>query len=125
MKVEADNDRVDHAPRLYGISVDSTPEIPYIPIMKSKHAFDWDDTKAASNLGKHGVPFAFATRVFLDSAMIDFDASQPGDGEVRRKAVGMIEGMLFTVVYTQRNGLTRIISARRCNAKEEKHYGPV
>jgi uncharacterized protein len=63
--------------------------------------------------------------VFLDAAVIDFDASQPGDGEVRCKAVGMIEGLLFTVVYAQRDGVTRIISARRCNAKEQKRYGPV
>jgi len=37
----------------------------------------------------------------------------------------VIEGVLFTVVYTERDGATRIISARRCNAKEEKSYGPV
>jgi uncharacterized DUF497 family protein len=30
-------------------------------------AFEWDDAKAASNLAKHGVPFAFAARVFLRS----------------------------------------------------------
>lgn len=40
-------------------------------------------------------------------------------------AVGMVEGVLFTVVYTPRGGLTRIISARRCNAKEGKQYGPI
>ncbi len=91
--------------------------------MSLYHAFDWDDAKAASNLAKHGVPFAYASRVFLDSAKIDFDTSKPGDGETRRKAVGMIEGLLFTVVYTERDGLVRIISARRCNAKEEKRYG--
>jgi uncharacterized DUF497 family protein len=27
-------------------------------------AFEWDDAKAQSNLAKHGVPFAYATRVF-------------------------------------------------------------
>ena len=93
--------------------------------MVSDHAFDWDDAKAASNLVKHSVPFSYAARVFLDAAMIEFDASQSGDGESRRKAVGMIEGLLFSVVYTQRDGLTRIISDRRSNAKERKRYGPV
>jgi uncharacterized DUF497 family protein len=52
-------------------------------------------------------------------------SSTSGDGEVRRKVVGMIEERLFTVVYTERDGVTRIISARRCNAKEGKLYGPV
>lgn len=93
--------------------------------MALEREFDWDDAKAASNAAKHGVPFPYATRIFLDAKIIDFDASQPGDGEVRRKAVGMIEGRLFTVVYTERDAITRIISARRCNAKEGRLYGPV
>ena len=88
-------------------------------------AFEWDDAKAQSNLAKHGVPFAYATRVFLDAGILDFDASRPGDGEPRRKAVGEIEGRLFTVVYTARDGRIRIISARRCNLTEERRYGPL
>lgn len=87
--------------------------------------FEWDDAKADSNVAKHGVSFAYAARVFLDPGVVDFDASQPHDGEVRRKAVGMVEGRVFTVVYTTRDGVTRIISARRCNAKEGKSYGTV
>jgi len=86
--------------------------------MTSDREFDSDDTKAASNLAKHGVPFPYATRVFLDAGAIDFDASSPEDNEIRRKVVGMIEGRLFTVVYAKRFGVTRIISARRCNNKE-------
>jgi uncharacterized DUF497 family protein len=90
--------------------------------MTGGRAFEWDDAKAESNLTKHGVPFAYATRVFLDAAMIDIDASREGDGEARRKAVGMIEGRVFTVVYSERAGSIRIISARRCNAKEARVY---
>ncbi len=88
-------------------------------------AFDWDDTKAASNLAKHGVPFDYAARVFLDAAVVDFDASRAADGEARRKAVGRIEGRIFTVVYAQRGDTIRIISARRANAVERKVYGQV
>ena len=87
--------------------------------------FEWDDAKAQSNLAKHGVPFAYAARVFLDAGLIDFDASRPGDGEPRRKAVGAIEGRLFTVVYTSRGERIRMISARRCNLTEERRYGPL
>ncbi|WP_371130478.1 BrnT family toxin [Phenylobacterium sp.] len=57
--------------------------------------------------------------------MVDFDASKPEDGEVRRKAVGVIEGRLFALVYAERDGVIRIISARRCNAAEARRYGPV
>lgn len=90
--------------------------------MAGKRAFAWDEVKAASNLSKHNVPFAYATRVFLDPAMVDIDVSRDGDGEYRRKAVGMIEGRVFTVVYNERAGAIRIISARRCNAKEARTY---
>jgi uncharacterized DUF497 family protein len=87
--------------------------------------FEWDEAKAASNLVKHGVPLAYATRVFLDAAVIDLDASRLGDAEFRRKAIGVIEGRVYTVVYTERSSVIRIISARRCNAKEAKYYGQV
>lgn len=88
-------------------------------------AFEWDDAKAASNLAKHRVSFTFATRVFLDASLMDLDAFQPGDREVRRKAIGTIDGRIFTVVYTMRGDVIRIISARPCNTKEGKSYGSV
>lgn len=91
--------------------------------MSADREFEWDDAKALGNLAKHGVPFAYATRVFLDPAAIDFDASRPGDGEIRRKVVGVIDRRVFTVVYTEREGVIRIISARRSNAAEERQYG--
>ena len=93
--------------------------------MKARRDFEWDDAKAASNLAKHGVPFAYAARVFLDLEAIDIDASRPGDGEARRKVIGMIEGRIYSVVYTEREDCIRLISARRCNAKEERLYGPI
>lgn len=93
--------------------------------MTSRRDFDWDEAKALGNISKHAVPFPYAIRVFLDAAMVDFDASRTEDGEVRRKAVGMIEGRLFTLVYTEREGVVRVISARRSNGKEERQYGPV
>lgn len=93
--------------------------------MNSWRQFEWDEAKAQSNLAEHGVPFGYAARVFLDPDLVDFDASKPEDGEVRRKVVGMIEGRLFTVVYAPRGDVTRIISARRCNTAEARRYGPV
>jgi len=88
-------------------------------------AFEWDNAKAASNLAKHGVPFAFAARVFLDVGLVDFDASRAADREARRKAVGVIDGRIYTVVYAQRGGAARLISARRANITETRLYGKV
>lgn len=87
--------------------------------------FEWDDDKAASNVRKHGIRFEVATVVFLDPVQIDFDASRALDGEVRRKTVGVLEARLLTVVYTERAGVVRLISARRSNTKEVRFDGPV
>jgi uncharacterized DUF497 family protein len=84
--------------------------------------FEWDIWKAEGNLAKHGVRFEVATGVFRDPDLADFDASHVEDGEARRKAVGMIQGRLFTVVYTVRSGVTRIISARLSNTTEKRRY---
>jgi uncharacterized DUF497 family protein len=93
--------------------------------MEAERAFDWDEAKARSNLAKHGVPFPYAVRVFLDPNMVDFDARREGDMEARRKAVGLIEGKLYVVVYADREGLRRVISAQRTNATEQRAYGAI
>jgi uncharacterized DUF497 family protein len=85
--------------------------------------FDWDDAKAKANQAKHGVPFEYAASIFLDPDRMDFDASRPMDNEDRRKVVGVIEGQLFTVVYTLRDDVFRLISARRANGQETRRYG--
>lgn len=93
--------------------------------MEPRREFDWDASKARSNLAKHGISFPYAVRVFFDANMVDFDASREGDMEVRRKAVGLIDGKLYVVVYADREGLRRIISARRTNVTEQRAYGAV
>lgn len=75
--------------------------------MAARREFEWDDAKARANLAKHGVPFDYAARVFLDPGMVEFDASHEGDEEVRLKAVGLVEGKLFVVVFTDRRGVRR------------------
>jgi hypothetical protein len=46
--------------------------------MVGRREFEWDDAKARANLAKHGVPFDYAARAFLDPGMIEFDASREG-----------------------------------------------
>ncbi|HEX4367270.1 MAG TPA: BrnT family toxin [Rhodopila sp.] len=91
--------------------------------MSERRAFEWDDAKALNNLAKHKIEFEYGTNVFLDPRRVDLDASRTEDRETRRKIIGLIEGRLFTVVYTVRGRSTRIISARRSNAMESKMYG--
>ena len=87
--------------------------------------FEWDAVKAQSNLAKHRVSFESSVRVFLDPNVVDFDVSKPGDDEDRHKAVGRIEGRLFTLVYTLRGNVIRVISARRSNGSEVRRYDQI
>jgi uncharacterized protein len=91
--------------------------------MSSLADFEWDEEKAASNFAKHKISFESAITAFADPDALHLDATRQGDGENREKLVGMIEGRLFTVVFTLRDEVVRMISARRANKREEKSYG--
>ena len=84
--------------------------------------FEWDDAKAASNYAKHGVSFARARLVFSDPfGMGEYD-DRSDYGEERFTRIGMVEGTLFFVSYTERDDRIRIISARRATKHEQDHY---
>lgn len=85
--------------------------------------FEWDSAKDEANREKHSISFGEAIAVFGDPAAIVLDATRTSDTEIRLKAIGSIDGRLFVVVFTVRGSVTRIISARRANRKEERTYG--
>jgi uncharacterized DUF497 family protein len=84
--------------------------------------FEWNQAKAASNAEKHGVPFEYAVRVFLDPFRVDVQDLRRDYKEERRRVFGTIEEDLFLVVYTTRDTLIRIISARKANSRERRQY---
>ena len=84
--------------------------------------FEWDQTKAESNARRHRIAFDDAIRIFLDPDRIVIDVTREADGETRSKAIGRIGTRLFSVVFTMRSGVCRIISARRANSMEQRHY---
>ena len=43
-------------------------------------------------------------------------------GETRCRAFGILEGRLLVVVFTVRDGVLRIISARKANARERRSH---
>ncbi len=83
--------------------------------------FEWDDRKAARNVAKHGVPFEYAARVFLDPHRLESEDNRDY-GEQRWLTLGKIEGRLFAVAYTLRGQVRRLISARKANAREQRRY---
>ena len=84
--------------------------------------FQYDPTKAASNLKKHGVSFADAEGVFYDP--LAFHQLDPdSEDEERFVAVGMgSAGIVLVVVYTLRSVEIRLISARCATRHEVKSY---
>lgn len=84
--------------------------------------FEWDDHKAAQNVAKHGVPFEYAARVFLDPHRLDSEDTRRDYSEERRLVLGKIEGRLFVVAYTPRGKAVRLISARKANEREQRQY---
>jgi uncharacterized DUF497 family protein len=85
-------------------------------------SFEWDDAKAASNLTKHRVSFIAACDVFNDPLAFDTEARSTEYGEVRRRIVGLGNGIFLTVIYTERGDIIRIISARRSSRAERWEY---
>jgi len=84
--------------------------------------FCWDDSKAASNLEKHGVSFELATYVFDDQMRFE-RADAFAEGEYRSIVIGTVNGKLLSVVYAApEDNLYRIISARFATPSERDDY---
>ena len=83
--------------------------------------YEYHDGNSEWTLQERGSDFDFAARVF-DGEFIEYEDARKDYGEKRYIAIGPIEGTLFAVVYTWRDGRRRLISARRANRKERDAY---
>lgn len=82
----------------------------------------WDPFKAAANERKHGVRFGDAASVLYDPLAVKLAEYDHG-GEERLVVLGADNfGRLLVVVYTHREDVRRIISARRATRRERQHY---
>ena len=84
--------------------------------------FEWDETKARSNLEKHGVSFFTAAATFRNERLETID-DREDYGEVRWIALGRAGTEVYRVIYTWRaENLVRIISVQRASKNEEEAY---
>jgi len=82
---------------------------------------EWDPNKAKSNYKKHRVKFADAVGVFEDENAITI--ADDHEKEDRFITIGMdFLSRILVVVYTFRDIVIRIISARKATARERKMY---
>jgi uncharacterized DUF497 family protein len=85
--------------------------------------FEWDQSKAASNLKKHGVSFEEAKTVFDNPLAVIFDDEAHSVDEQREIIIGHSrQNRLLLIAFTERSGNVRIISARLATRNEREDY---
>ena len=85
--------------------------------------FEWDDSKAASNLRKHGVALPEAASAFADPLAAIFPDPDHSTDEAREVLVGYSEaGRLLIVSFTERPPNVRLISARVASPGERRNH---
>jgi uncharacterized DUF497 family protein len=84
--------------------------------------FEWDDAKAIDNYARHGVSFEVAQKVFTDPFAVERIDDRQDYGEERLIIIGLVDGQVLFVVYTERAERLRLISARRATRHEQDDY---
>jgi uncharacterized DUF497 family protein len=85
--------------------------------------FEWDPTKARSNLQKHGVSFYEAATVLRDPFGITTYDPDHSEVEDRFITIGISENhRLLMVAHTDRGDRVRIVNARELTRAEREAY---
>lgn len=84
--------------------------------------YEWDETKNQANIRKHRIDFRDAVRVF-NKPTLDIMDDRHDYGEVRTNSIGDLGGLAIVLVtHTDRDGTTRLISARPSSSAERRAY---
>ena len=83
--------------------------------------YEWDPSKARSNLRKHAVSFDDAAAVFADERALTIPDEHTDEERLITLGVDAFDRVLV-VVYTYRSETIRIISARKATARERTQY---
>ena len=82
---------------------------------------EFDPEKDASNQLKHGVSLALAAELGWEAALVWID-DRFDYAELRMIALAPITETVFYVAFVDRDNARRIISLRKANRREVKHY---
>ena len=83
--------------------------------------FQWDLDKSAANEVKHGITFLQAAQIFRGPVLKRPDNRQDY-GEQRFIALGAYDGEVLRVVFTERDGDIRLISAWKAGKNDRERY---
>lgn len=82
----------------------------------------YDPAKREQTLRKRGLDFKDAAEVFRGPTLTLLDLRE-GYGEDRYQTYGYLRGRMVTVVWTPRGAAKRVMSMRKCNAREQRRLG--
>ncbi|MCC6467623.1 MAG: BrnT family toxin [Alphaproteobacteria bacterium] len=82
--------------------------------------FVWDERKRRSNIAKHTIDFRLAIMIWSGPLIVL--PARVVEGEVRHIACGRLGSDVISVVFTERAGMIRIISARKARHHERKAF---
>ena len=84
--------------------------------------YAWDPGKNRRNVARHGIAFEDAIRIF-DGPTLERVDDRFDYGEIRVYAIGIVNGLEITLIYTDVSGTERrIISAWRAEQHEREAY---
>jgi uncharacterized DUF497 family protein len=82
---------------------------------------EFDARKNATNIRDRGISFELAARFDFDSALIWQDMRKPYP-ELRFAALGLLDGRVHSLVFTEAAKGIRVISFRKANKREVNRY---
>jgi uncharacterized DUF497 family protein len=82
---------------------------------------EFDPTKDEANQAKHGVSLPMAVELDWEAALVWVDERFEYN-EMRMIALAPNTEILYYVAFVDRGNVRRIISLRRANRREVKHY---
>jgi uncharacterized protein len=84
--------------------------------------YTWDNDKNRRNIERHGITFEDAKQIF-DGLTLEREDDRFDYGEIRIYAIGLVNGLEITVIYSDRDDdERRIISAWRAEPHERRAY---
>jgi uncharacterized DUF497 family protein len=83
--------------------------------------FTWDEAKRKVNPDKHGIDFRDAERIF-DGPLVTVEDTRENYSEPRSIALGMLEGIVVSIVCTERHDQVRTVSIRKAPKHEARFF---
>jgi uncharacterized protein len=83
--------------------------------------FTWSERKRSTNLKDHGLDFVDAAQVFA-GATFTFEDDRFDYGEQRFATLGLLFGVVVSIIHTETEHEIRIISFRKATRREAALY---